>query len=72
MADARQARDNRAFVRRLLREKQPGFAAVLELAERDLPGREPPVVMGATGGSAIIACLSEGLGWPDLNIVHGL
>jgi hypothetical protein len=26
----------------------------------------------ATGGSAIIACLSEGLGWTDLNIVHGL
>jgi hypothetical protein len=49
VADARQARDNRAFVSRLLWGKQPGFAAVLELAERDLlgqPGREPPAVTG--------------------------
>ena len=49
MGDPRQARENRAYVRRLLREKQPGFAAALEAvalewAARDLsgrPGREP-------------------------------
>lgn len=37
MADAGRAQENRAFVRRMLREKQPDFAAALELAERDLP-----------------------------------
>ena len=50
MGDARQARENRAYVRRLLRGKQPDFAAaleavVLEWAARDLscrPAREPP------------------------------
>jgi hypothetical protein len=31
---AEQARRNRAYVRRLLREKQPEFAAVLESVER--------------------------------------
>ena len=29
--------ENRRFVRRLLREKQPGFAAVLESAVRESP-----------------------------------
>lgn len=29
-----QARENREYVRRLLKEKQPGFAALLESAER--------------------------------------
>jgi hypothetical protein len=50
VADARQARENQAYVRRLLQERQPEFAAaleaaVLEWAARDLscqPGREPP------------------------------
>jgi hypothetical protein len=31
---AEQARRNRDYVRRLLREKQPGFAAALESVER--------------------------------------
>jgi hypothetical protein len=36
MGDPRQARENRAYVRRLLREKQPDFAAALEFAVWDL------------------------------------
>jgi hypothetical protein len=36
MPDARQARENRAYVRRLLREKRPDFAAALELAVQEL------------------------------------
>ena len=52
MADARQARENQAYVRRLLQERQPEFAAaleaaVLEWAARDLscqpPGTASPV-----------------------------
>ena len=35
MADTRQARENQAYVRRLLREKLPDFAAALELAVRE-------------------------------------
>ena len=31
-----QARQNRAYVRRLLDEKEPDFAAVLEIVERQL------------------------------------
>jgi hypothetical protein len=31
-----QARENREYVRRLLKEKQPEFAAALELAEQEL------------------------------------
>ncbi len=54
MGEARQARENRAYVRWLLRGKQPGFAAaleavVLEWAARDLscqPAREPPARYG--------------------------
>lgn len=54
MGDAGQAQENRAYVRRLLREKQPDFAAaleaaVLEWAARDLsfqPAREPPARHG--------------------------
>ena len=34
-----QSAQNREYVRRLLREKQPGFSAALELA-MDLAGRE--------------------------------
>ena len=73
MADARQARDNRAFVRRLLREKQPDFAAALELAERQLlgqPGREPPTCHGATGRQRPHRCLRDGPGWPDPDIAE--
>jgi hypothetical protein len=36
MPDARQARENRAYVRRLLRGKRPDFAAALELAAQEL------------------------------------
>ena len=40
IAIARQSTENMAYVRRLLREKQPGFSAALELAvmlaEREL------------------------------------
>jgi hypothetical protein len=45
VAGPRQARGKRACVRRLLRGKQPDFAAALGLAVWDLPGRpgrEPP------------------------------
>lgn len=31
-----QAQENRRYVRRLLKEKQPGFAAVLESVEQEL------------------------------------
>ena len=37
---SRQSMENREYVRRLLREKQPGFAAALELA-MNLVRREP-------------------------------
>ena len=37
---SRQSMKNREYVRRLLREKQPGFAAALELA-MNLVRREP-------------------------------
>jgi len=73
VADARQARDNRSFVRRLLREKQPDFAAALELAERQLlgqPGREPPTCHGATGRQRPHRCLRDGPGWPDPDIAE--
>jgi hypothetical protein len=33
---ARRARENAEYVRRLLREKQPGFLAILQFAERQL------------------------------------
>jgi hypothetical protein len=33
-----QARQNRAYVRRLLEDKQPEFAAVLKIVERQLSG----------------------------------
>jgi hypothetical protein len=36
---SQQSAQNRKYVRRLLREKQPGFSAALELA-MDLAGRE--------------------------------
>ena len=36
---SQQSTQNRKYVRRLLREKQPGFSAALELA-MDLAGRE--------------------------------
>ena len=36
---SRQSMENREYMRRLLREKQPGFSAALELA-MDLAGRE--------------------------------
>jgi hypothetical protein len=36
VADLRRAQENRAFVRLLLREKRPNFAAALERAEREL------------------------------------
>jgi hypothetical protein len=36
MASTQQAWENREYVRRLLRERQPGFAAALELAEQEL------------------------------------
>lgn len=35
-ASARQARESREYVRRLLREKQPEFAAALEVVKREL------------------------------------
>jgi hypothetical protein len=60
-------------VRRLLREKQPGFAAALELAERQLlgqPGREPPTRRGRDRRQRHHRCLPEGPGWPDLNIAE--
>ena len=36
MANSQQARENREYVRRLLKERQPEFAAALELAEQEL------------------------------------
>jgi hypothetical protein len=36
MTTTRQAQENSEYVRRLLREKQPGFAATLESAERQV------------------------------------
>jgi hypothetical protein len=38
VADTRQVRENQVFVRRLLRERQPDFAAALELAVRNRCG----------------------------------
>lgn len=38
-----QARENRAYVRRLLREKQPEFAAMLEAAVRELLPGDPAI-----------------------------
>jgi hypothetical protein len=35
------ARDNRAYVRELLAERQPGFAALLRAVEGQLDGRRP-------------------------------
>lgn len=35
MVDSRRARENRAYVRRLLKKNQSGFAAVLASAERE-------------------------------------
>jgi hypothetical protein len=52
-----QARENRAYVRRLLKEKQPGFAALLESVERELlcplcPGERsfPAAMAGSSRG----------------------
>ena len=46
MNTARQATENMEYVRRLLKQKQPGFAAALELAadlvEQDLGSAETP------------------------------
>jgi hypothetical protein len=36
MTNSQQAWENREYVRRLLKERQPEFAAALELAEREL------------------------------------
>ncbi len=36
MANCKQAWENREYVRRLLKERQPEFAAALELAEQEL------------------------------------
>jgi hypothetical protein len=36
VAHSQQARENREYVRRLLKERQPEFAAALELAEQEL------------------------------------
>jgi hypothetical protein len=36
MANSQQAWENREYVRRLLKERQPEFAAALELAEQEL------------------------------------
>lgn len=36
MANPQQAWENREYVRRLLKERQPEFAAALELAEQEL------------------------------------
>jgi len=36
VANCQHARENREYVRRLLRERQPEFAAALELAEHEL------------------------------------
>ena len=53
MVMTEQARENRAYVRRLLREKQPEFAAMLELAAAGLLAE----LQGADGsGSAAVSC----------------
>jgi hypothetical protein len=51
----RQSAENMAYVRRLLREKQPGFSAALELAlmlaELELTSPEMAGQLGASEGS---------------------
>jgi hypothetical protein len=72
VADARQARDNRAFVRGCSGQSSPASPPCSNWLSGTCRAENRQPSWGATGGSAIIACLSEGLGWPDLNIVHGL
>jgi hypothetical protein len=52
------AQENRAYVRRLLREKQPEFAAALESAVRQLscPICEAVAVASAMTATGCLAC----------------
>jgi hypothetical protein len=54
--------ENRAFVRRMLRKKQPDFATALELAERDLPCPLCRVAAPIRQPKVIKARLRHGLG----------
>jgi len=47
----RQAQENRRYVRRLLEEKQPDFAVVLESVERELSSC--PICQGQFGESGV-------------------
>ena len=48
MAVSELARENREYVRRLLKEKQPEFAAMLELAVKELTTACPDIASPAS------------------------
>ena len=61
MANPQQARENREYVRTLLKDKQPEFAAALEFVEREimLTGR---LDLGRSGGGGLARILRASLG----------
>ena len=55
-AKHKRARDNRAYVRELLAERQPGLAAVLRAVERQLDVPRPDDFFGVPGGAIFGKC----------------